>query len=922
MAGKIRRKVTGWIFSLVLVASFIAYVPTASAESDAADAAATTDTCPITAVCGPAPHISPKVTNEHNNEKILFDNTHGQTAGAADWVINGGFSDFGNGLAEAGYDVSELRQTTPITYDDLKDYSVFVVPESNVPYKQSEQEAMIQYVQNGGSIFFIADHYNADRNKNRWDASEVFNGYRRGAFDNPSKGMSAEESGSEAMQGVSSSDWLANHFGVRFRYNALGDVNATNIVSPSDAFGITEGIHTVAMHSGSTLAILDPSHAKGLVYLPENPPKWGPSVDRGVYDNGGVAEGPMVAISKLGKGKAAFIGDSSPIEDSTPFYLREDTGEKKVTYDGYKEVDDDVLLVNLMNWLSKQEDYTSFDQTGISLDEPTALHDFEIPANSTEPQPEPWSAPEPGYKWWDPTTFKPGSYGSGKLAVDPTYGFVHQSTLPGEDQVFKIRVIGDKLEPFSTISDLKAGIYLSGGTQVAKFSLDGDHWQSNYGYSDPFTMNADSTGHAEIELYVRIKPGVSGSANLRLKEGSSNVTTESVTIANVDVEPLPPGSDNQAPDASSIDNVRALPDGTHVTVKGTITSEPGLYGAQGFYLQDASGGIYIYQSQTGLHAGDQVTVTGDLDTYRSEREITKPTIIKTGHGHVPEPAVVTGLSDQLQGQIVKLKDVTIKNIHDTTGAFEFDAVNSHGKLSVRVDSRTGVTPENFPFGNDDTIDLIGIAAIWDGTYQLKPRMLADFYGGILPINVVRALGADQKVTVEGVATSRSGIWGSKGFYIQDTTGGVYVYQSDMDVSEGDKLKITGTTSIYNGELEVNAEEVEKIGTEDLPKTLEVTPGGVNESNQGELVRLKKVTVTNIHQADKYGTTEMTAEKDGQSVVIRLDNRTGTTYADFQYKNGDVLNIVGISSEFNGTYQVKPRSIDDFEAADLQAPVTA
>ncbi len=39
------------------------------------------------------------------------------------------------------------------------------------PYKKSEQDAMLQYVKNGGSIFFIADHYNADRNKNRWDSS-------------------------------------------------------------------------------------------------------------------------------------------------------------------------------------------------------------------------------------------------------------------------------------------------------------------------------------------------------------------------------------------------------------------------------------------------------------------------------------------------------------------------------------------------------------------------------------------------------------------------------------------------------------------------------------------------------------------------------------------------------------------------------
>jgi hypothetical protein len=65
---------------------------------------------------------------------------------------------------------------------------------------------MVQYVNAGGSIFFIADHYNADRNKNRWDASEVFNGYRRGAWTNPALGMSAAEAASTAMQSVASSD--------------------------------------------------------------------------------------------------------------------------------------------------------------------------------------------------------------------------------------------------------------------------------------------------------------------------------------------------------------------------------------------------------------------------------------------------------------------------------------------------------------------------------------------------------------------------------------------------------------------------------------------------------------------------------------------------------------------------------------------
>jgi hypothetical protein len=189
----------------------------------------------------PAPFIDAKVVNENAGKKVLFDNTHEQTAGAADWVIDGAFSDFANALANNGYYVKELRKSTPITLSDLSGFDVFVVAESNVPYKTSEQAALEQYVQGGGSIFFIGDHYNADRNKNRWDGSEVFNGYRRGAWTNPASGMSAEEISSSVMQDVASSDWLATQFGLRFRYNALGDITANQVVVPEQAFDINGG---------------------------------------------------------------------------------------------------------------------------------------------------------------------------------------------------------------------------------------------------------------------------------------------------------------------------------------------------------------------------------------------------------------------------------------------------------------------------------------------------------------------------------------------------------------------------------------------------------------------------------------------------------------------------------------------------------
>ncbi|MFE4712687.1 chitinase N-terminal domain-containing protein [Paenibacillus sp. NPDC056722] len=678
----------------------------------------------------PAPFIEAKVVNENAGKKILFDNTHEQTAGAADWVIDGAFSDFGNALAQNGYYVKELRKTTPITLSDLSAYDVFITAEANVPYKASEQQAMAQYVQNGGSIFFIADHYNADRNKNRWDGSEAFNGYRRGAWDNPAKGMSAVEAASDAMQGVVSSDWLANEFGVRFRYNALGDINATNIVPPNQAFGITTGVSAVAMHAGSTIAILDPNRAKGIVYLPQTSAAWPNAVDQGVYSGGGVAEGPYVAVAKKGAGKAAFIGDSSPVEDATPKYLREDTGAKKTTYDGFKEVDDGKLLVNTVNWLAKKESYTDFTQvSGLTLDQPTALLPFEEPALSTEPKPEPWAEPNAGYKWYDRSTFKAGSYGGPTTSANAVYKFTHQAVLPNA-QDFQIRVIADNLPPGTTVSGFQVGIYqVSGGTQIAKIQNNDGTWPSSYGYSASFSLTADLNGHAYKDLTVQIKPGTTAASNLRLRLNSTNLTTEAVTLGNVPAEPLPVEKD-PIPATISIGEARNKATGTLVTVEGTVTTEPGIFGGQSFYLQDETGGLYVFQSQSGFHIGDKVKVTAPTTLYITELELSDVVqIAKTGTAALPLPISATVVNDANQGQLLKLTGVTVSNIVSAapSGSFEFDAIAADGTSNhVRVDARTGITQSSFPYTEGQKLDITGVAAIFKGAYQLKPRNLEDF----------------------------------------------------------------------------------------------------------------------------------------------------------------------------------------------------
>lgn len=884
----------------------------------------------------PAPFIQAKVVNQNAGKKVLFDNSHGQTAGAADWVIDGGFSDFGNALANDGYYVKELRKTTPFTYDDLKEYNVFVIAEPQIPFKTSEQAALKQYVETGGSIFFVGDHYNADRNKNRWDGSEVINGYRRGAFEDPAKGMSTDERNSDAMQNVTSTDWLSDNFGVRFRYNALGDINA-NIVVPADqAFGITEGVSAVAMHAGSTLAITDPEKAKGIVYLPKTNAKWNNAVDQGVYNGGGIEEGPYVAVSKLGAGKAAFIGDSSPVEDASPKYLREETGTRKTTYDGFKEADDAVLLVNTVNWLATQENYTSLTEVnGLELDTATALLPFEEPAASTEPQAEPWAAPAAGYKWYDRSTFKAGSYGGPASSANAAYSFVKQDTLPNAED-FQIRVVVENMAPNTTVSGYSAGIYLTGGTQVAMIQNESGTWPTSYGYSSTFSVTSDSQGRGIKDLNVRIKPGTTGAASLRLRLNGSNLITNAVTVGNVPAEQLPE-EEGPIPAAITVAEARTKAVGTTITIEGVVTTEPGAFGGQAFYLQDETAGIYVFQHTSGFHAGDKVKVTAATTIYNSEFELTDIVAIeKTGTASVPAPIEVTAITDANQGQLVQLKDVTIENIISATpvGSFEFDAVAADGTSThIRVDTRTGVTETSFPYAAGDKIDITGVSAIFKDVYQLKPRSLNDFVpaeeqgGGEVPSTP--AAGAPGKPVLSSDNGYTTGLfegtynvsmnlwWGENGSEYKLYENGVLIDTQKLTATTPSaQFAKTAITGKANGTYTYVAELTNDKGTTRSDVlTVQVTnaaPGKANLSQNNwdgdgsynvsmNLWWGTNATEYRLYENDVLIDTQTlkAATPASQSATTELSGRTNGTYT---YR-AELINAAGVTSTETITVQV-------------------
>ncbi|MBY7141617.1 DNA-binding protein [Virgibacillus sp. NKC19-3] len=480
----------------------------------------------------PAPVFNPE---QSNGMKVLFDNSHGQTAGQSDWVIDGAFSDFAQALADEGYVVQEHRSTEPLSLEDLENFNVLVIPEAQIPFKTSEQKAIATYADNGGGVFFIADHYNADRNFNRWDSNEIMNGWRRGAYENPTKGMSSGEQ--EAMKDVESTDWLNEEFGVRFRYNAIDNTIGDDIIPSGEAFDITEGVNEITIHAGSTLAVMNPEIAKGIVYLPEelsrDRNKWNNAVDQGVYFGGGMDEGPFAAIGKKGDGKSAFIGDSSPIEDSTPKYRNEEHGETKRTYDGFTEADNGLLLVNTVNWLADQENYQTFSEVDIPLDDASPTLDMEIPENSSEPESEPWREPAEDYLWYDPSTFADGAFGSEvSPPKDITYNFDIPEVIPVDSTPFEATITLTDMEPGHVINNAEVQIYLDGGKAVSQIQNEDGTWPDNYGYQSIGVLEADESGEAEVTVTMRIGNDASeGNANIRLRLGSgNNVYTRAVIL--------------------------------------------------------------------------------------------------------------------------------------------------------------------------------------------------------------------------------------------------------------------------------------------------------------------------------------------------------------------------------------------------------
>jgi uncharacterized repeat protein (TIGR01451 family) len=191
----------------------------------------------------------------------------------------------------------------------------------------------------------------------------------------------------------------------------------------------------------------------------------------------------------------------------------------------------------------------------------------------------------------------------------------------------------------------------------------------------------------------------------------------------------------------------AIPIGTARTLKGeTVTIEGiatmytgGFYsGSTGtkFYLEDETGGIQVYcpggMGLVNVDVGDRVRVTGGIEVYRDSMEIVPNTypddveVIERG-GTEWEARPITlqaaGSDESLLGRLVVVEG-TAGRVQEFTYSYEIDLLDDQGFiLLVYIEKDTGVSVEPLEAGK--SYRMIGISEIYDGTWQLKPRLQTD-----------------------------------------------------------------------------------------------------------------------------------------------------------------------------------------------------
>lgn len=266
---------------------------------------------------------------------VLFDASHAQQVGNADWVIGkpprwvGGFSDMAKVARNLGYRTESIEG--PITASILSRADILVLPEPNTAYTPEEMRAIVDFVKGGGGLLMIADHIGSDRNNDGEDSVKVLNHLAPDAF------------------------------AIRYNEDYLND----DPIPVSGSHPLLAGVKEIGTFGGCSIR---PGRGATAV-LP--------------YEPAGKPLRVLIAASEPGEGRVVGVGDSSLFEDETG-NPKADGSEKRL-HPGVNQYDHRILARNIFKWLAED---------GRGSDVPPSY--TPLPDYTEVNEPPPWAAASAG----------------------------------------------------------------------------------------------------------------------------------------------------------------------------------------------------------------------------------------------------------------------------------------------------------------------------------------------------------------------------------------------------------------------------------------------------------------------------------------------------------------------------------------------
>jgi hypothetical protein len=246
-------------------------------------------------------------TTETKAQRIPTPSYTGITASTPETYWKGGISSWAVSLVKLGELVETLSVGTAITYgnssnpQDLSNYDVFVVVEPNRLFTAAEKTALMNFVSNGGGLMMIADHTAATT------AGTDANGYN--PSDRDGDGFDSPRVWNDLMtnNGINNN----NPFGFNINYVDISEGPSTNVYTGTNANA--QKVLNGAAGTASKLAFYDGSTA---TLFPANNSSVQGLFWRNSATNGGTGN-VMALLATYGTGRIVWIGDSSPADDGT-----------------------------------------------------------------------------------------------------------------------------------------------------------------------------------------------------------------------------------------------------------------------------------------------------------------------------------------------------------------------------------------------------------------------------------------------------------------------------------------------------------------------------------------------------------------------------------------------------------------------------